>query len=190
MKDKIVIANRIPHDYYVVSGFGTSDVDYHTGSFHLALQDAGIETANIMKYSSVIPPTAVCHEGAPNIKFGEVMECIIAECTGLRGEWCYSGILWAELYNPAIGETLGSIVVERSLVVRHVDPEDVCHMVTNQNKLVNSLNASLQGLFDKYEKDGFELRNPKYVTNKGRVDKKYGTVLCALCFTSYIIERI
>ena len=71
----IVIGNRIPRDYFITKGVGESDITVHAGSYHLALKEAGIETANIMTYSSILPSIATEIE-RPIINHGEVMECV------------------------------------------------------------------------------------------------------------------
>ena len=53
-----IVGNRIPKDYFITSGIGQSDIAVHAGSYHLALKDAGIEMANIMTYSSILPGMA------------------------------------------------------------------------------------------------------------------------------------
>ena len=55
----ILIGNRIPKDYFITKGIGESDITTHAGSFHLALKEAGIETANIVTYSSIMPSIAI-----------------------------------------------------------------------------------------------------------------------------------
>ncbi len=54
----LVVGNRIPRDYFVTTGSGESDITVHAGSYHLALKSAGIEMANIMTYSSILPGIA------------------------------------------------------------------------------------------------------------------------------------
>ncbi|MFW6371856.1 MAG: pyruvoyl-dependent arginine decarboxylase, partial [Bacteroidota bacterium] len=58
LQSGLVIGNRIPKDYFITSGTGESDIAVHAGSYHLALKKAGIEMANIMTYSSILPQIA------------------------------------------------------------------------------------------------------------------------------------
>ena len=38
----MLLANRIPKDFFITSGIGESDLAIHAGSYHLALREAGI----------------------------------------------------------------------------------------------------------------------------------------------------
>jgi len=82
----MIISNRLPYEYFVTTGRGQSDagskgLPFETGSYDAALNDAGIENANIMVYSSVIPTEAKeisKEEGLGRIKWGQVIESIKA----------------------------------------------------------------------------------------------------------------
>ncbi len=57
------VGNRVPSKYFITHGAGESDagskfLPAETGSYDAALNDAGIENANIVKYTSVIPTEA------------------------------------------------------------------------------------------------------------------------------------
>ena len=54
----ILVGNRIPKDYFITKGTGESNIAIHAGSYHLALQQAGIEMVNIITYSSILPRIA------------------------------------------------------------------------------------------------------------------------------------
>jgi pyruvoyl-dependent arginine decarboxylase (PvlArgDC) len=62
MKD-IILGNRVPYEYFITSGSGEFDagskgLPYETGSYDEALTKAGIENANVIEYTSVIPTGA------------------------------------------------------------------------------------------------------------------------------------
>jgi hypothetical protein len=62
MKD-LILGNRVPYEYFITSGSGQSNVGseglpYETGSYDEALTKAGVENANIIEYTSVIPTGA------------------------------------------------------------------------------------------------------------------------------------
>src|SRR5699024_7217157 len=67
------IGNRVPETYFETTGSGESDVTIHAGSYHLALREAGIEMANIMTYSSILPATArrIAYPGRDAFTHGE-----------------------------------------------------------------------------------------------------------------------
>ena len=60
---ELILGNRVPYEYFITSGSGQSNVGseglpYETGSYDQALTKAGIENANIVEYTSVIPTGA------------------------------------------------------------------------------------------------------------------------------------
>jgi pyruvoyl-dependent arginine decarboxylase (PvlArgDC) len=64
MKNHTLFGNRVPHEYFITKGKGQSScgskgLPYETGSYDAALSDAGIEDANIIEYTSVMPPTSI-----------------------------------------------------------------------------------------------------------------------------------
>mgnify|MGYP001582426642 FL=1 len=74
----LLIGNRVPKDYFVTSGKGESDITIHAGSYHLALKEAGIESYNIMTYSSILPGIATEVPKPQGLVHGSVMESIMA----------------------------------------------------------------------------------------------------------------
>ena len=95
----LVIGNRIPRDFYTVKGTGESDITIHAGSYHLALKKAGIERANIMTYSSIMPAIAREIDKPYQMQHGEVMEVIMAAAHGNKGENVTAGIIYGWLYD-------------------------------------------------------------------------------------------
>ena len=60
---EIILGNRVPYEYFITYGSGQSNVGseglpYETGSYDAALTKAGIQNANIIEYTSVIPTGA------------------------------------------------------------------------------------------------------------------------------------
>ena len=52
-----IVGNRVPHKYFLTTGKGESDagskfLPAETGSYDAALNSAGIENANVIKYTS------------------------------------------------------------------------------------------------------------------------------------------
>ena len=55
-----ILGNRVPYEYFITQGKGESDVGskgfpYETGSYDAALFNAGIQNANVIEYTSVMP---------------------------------------------------------------------------------------------------------------------------------------
>ena len=94
MKD-LILGNRVPYEYFITSGSGESNVGsdglpYETGSYDEALTKAGIQNANIIEYTSVIPTQAKQiskEEGLKRLQWGEVLECIKAQTNGEKGKF-------------------------------------------------------------------------------------------------------
>jgi len=76
----LIIGNRIPKDYFITKGRGESDITFHAGSYHLALKEAGIESYNIMTYSSILPGVARLVKKPQSYTHGSVMETIMSVC--------------------------------------------------------------------------------------------------------------
>ena len=88
-----IVGNRVPHTYFLTTGHGESDagskhLPAETGSYDAALESAGIEDVNVVKYTSVMPTDAKeisKAKGIASIRWGEVMESIMAQSNGKKG---------------------------------------------------------------------------------------------------------
>ena len=169
--NKLIIGNRVPKDYFITSGAGESDITTHAGSFHLALKDAGIESANIITYSSILPAIAT-EKPKPQITHGEVMESIMAVANGSKGERLTAGIIIGWLYNKKTGEKFGGLVSE----FNGSFPEEV---------IKQQLKDSLQEIYENGFSDKYELKETKTIVKTFVSEKQYGTALVAICFSSY-----
>jgi len=170
---EIVIGNRIPMDYFITAGVGSSDNDRHAGSFHLALRDAGIENCNIIRYSSILPSIANKIDKRYPIIHGEVAECIIAEANGEIREQISAGIIYGWLYDEN-NNRYGGLVCERANNSSEID-------------LIKDLKTSLNELYvNGYSH--FDIRDIEIQTKSMVGDKKYNTVIVALVFQTYKIE--
>ena len=89
-----LFGNRIPMHYFVTSGNGDTDIGpgddpWETGSYDLALMEAGIENFNVVLYTSVLPPESVeisIDEARKFFHHGAVIEVIMASVNGEKGE--------------------------------------------------------------------------------------------------------
>lgn len=95
-----VFSNRIPKEYIITKGFGDTDLGagsnpWEVGSFAQARIMAQIETFNIMRYSSILPPESVeipIDTARKRYHPGAVMEAIIAQENGNKGESICAGV--------------------------------------------------------------------------------------------------
>jgi arginine decarboxylase len=167
-----IVGNRIPKDYFVTTGIGQSDVAIHAGSYHLALKDAGIEMANIMTYSSILPGMATEISKPSGITHGEVMETIMAVANGNRGERVSAGIIYGWLTEKKTGQHYGGLVCEHNGNYAEEELERLLH-------------SSIDELYTNGFEERFSLGNLNVIKRSFVPLKTYGTALVALCFTSY-----
>ncbi len=167
-----IVGNRIPKDYFVTTGIGESDIAIHAGSYHLALKDAGIEMANIMTYSSILPGLATEIPKPKNITHGEVMEAIMAVANGHKGERISAGIIYGWLNDKKTGERYGGLVCEHNGNYTEEELEQLLHLSINE--------LYINGFDNDYSLGKLNTIKRSFVPLK-----TYGTALVALCFTSY-----
>jgi len=170
--DGILVGNRIPKDYFETGGVGESDITIHAGSYHLALKAASIEMANIMTYSSILPRIAERHEKPLTIEHGAVMESIMSVSTVNKGERASAGIIYGWLYQKQTHQKYGGLVCEH-------------YGSYTEEELRALLRMSLDELYFNGFSDDYDLTEIRYLTESFVPQKKYGTALVALCFTSY-----
>jgi arginine decarboxylase len=167
-----IVGNRIPKDYFVSTGIGQSDITIHAGSYHLALKDAGIEMANIMTYSSILPGIAREIPKPSNLTHGEVMETIMAVSNGSKGERVSAGIAYGWLTERSSGQRYGGLVCEHNGNY----PEE---------ELERLLRSSINELYINGFEERFSLGDLNIIKSSFVPTKTYGTALVALCFTNY-----
>ena len=167
-----IVGNRIPKDYFVTTGIGESDIAIHAGSYHLALKDAGIEMANIMTYSSILPGIAREIAKPEVITHGEVMESIMAVSNGGRGERVSAGIAYAWLTDKSNGQKYGGLVCENNGNY-------------TEGELERLLRLSINELYTNGFEEKFFLGELNIIKRSFVPLKTYGSVLVALCFTNY-----
>lgn len=173
----ILVGNRVPKDYFVTKGTGQSNITVHAGSYHLALQQAGIERYNIMTYSSILPGIANRIEKPAQMTHGSVMESIMAVCTAEKGERATAGIIYGWLYDRETNEKYGGLVCEN-------------YGNFSETDIGNLLRASIDELYYNGFSDQYNLTDISLFTESFVPEKKYGTALVALCFTNYVYPLI
>lgn len=192
----LVLGNRVPYEYFMTKGKGESDagskfLPYETGSYDAALTMAGIQNANVIEYTSVMPTEAKeisKEEGLKRMQWGEVMEVIKAQANGEKGSTISSAVMITTVHDPN-GKYLGGFACEYS--------------GSDTRKVVEqSLEKSIEGMIERRGygsvKNGVKMYHDN-VTDKGYkihpgkifeyesldVKKKHGSVLTAICFVSY-----
>ncbi len=173
----LLIGNRIPRDFFEVEGSGESDVTIHAGSFHLALQNAGIERYNIMTYSSILPGIARKVPPPRQGMHGAVLESILSVSHAASGETATAGLIYAWLYDRVTGKRYGGLVCE------HNGSYPV-------EELYQKLQNSLRELYEEGFARQYELRDPTILWKSFVPSKRYGTALVGLCFSSYVYPLI
>lgn len=173
----LLVGNRIPKDYFITKGTGQSDITIHAGSYHLALKSAGIEKANIMTYSSILPSIATKIPKTDDYVHGAVMETIMAVANGVKGEQLTAGIIYGWLYNRQTNEKYGGLVCEHNGNYAREEIEVL-------------LRSSLSELYYNGFEEDYMLTDIELITESFIPDKKYGSALVALCFTNYIYPVI
>jgi arginine decarboxylase len=166
--------NRIPHEFFATKGSGCSEYAIHPGSYHMALNDAGISEFNILNYSSVLPSTAklVTLDEVDMPPYGSEMCTIMAVANGYYGEHISAGIIYAWMYtDDTCEEKVGGLVCELS---GYFDMEAL------EERLYTVLKDLHERTFAKYY-----LGEPIVSTESLTVDKRYGTALVALCILNY-----
>jgi pyruvoyl-dependent arginine decarboxylase (PvlArgDC) len=168
---------RIPHQFFETKGIGQSNDSQYPTSYHLALMDAGIETMNIMTYSSIIPKNAQLIK-MPNRdwfveeNFGGVLESIMAVHHGTKSQLISAGLMYNDLFKEN-GEKVGSIVVER-------------HGNFSKDAVEERLYQSIYELKNKsFSHYNWNENNFRSLISSFEVDEQFGTALVALCFINY-----
>ena len=174
---KFLVGNRIPKEYFITKGAGESNIAIHAGSYHLALKKAGIETCNIMTYSSIMPKNSKQIKQQKQFIHGEVMESIMAVAHSKKGKRATAGVIYGWLYDKKTKEKYGGLVCEHN--------GEYPLKEINQ-KLKESLNELYINGFDKK----YDLKKIKIITKTIVPKKEFGTALVGICFVSYEIPII
>lgn len=177
MNETKLLGNRIPRDYFITKGAGESDITIHAGSFHLALKEAGIERANIMSYSSIMPGIAREIKQPIDYAHGEVMESILSVGNCHKGERISVGIIHGWLYNKRTQDRMGGLVCERQGDYSIDELEEQLHL-------------SLQELYSNGFDEDYDLRDIRIDTETISPKKEYGTALVAICFVNHVYPQM
>jgi arginine decarboxylase len=169
----VVIGNRIPRSFFWTSGTGESDITVHAGSFHLALKQAGIESYNIMSYSSIMPGIATEVERPEKPVHGAVLEAITAVANAKKGKRATAGIIVGWLYDKSTEQRYGGLVCEYNGSLTEAGAK-------------KSLRSSLNELFTNGFSENHDLKDIRMSTRSIVPKKRFGTALVAIGFTDYV----
>ena len=194
----IILGNRVPYEYFRTKGKGESDagsegLPYETGSYDAALFEAGIQNANVIEYTSVMPTDSKQiskEEGLKRLQWGEVLECIKAQSNGKKGSKISAAVMTTSVIDPK-GKYLGGFAVEYSGSGTKQDAEaSLAESVTGiierrgYGKLKGGGNLIMYK--DNVTDNGYKI-HPGTIFEYENLDvkKKHGSVFTAICFVSY-----
>jgi arginine decarboxylase len=186
LADEAVFGPRIPQNYFVTTGVGQTDLGrgidpWETGSYDLALMDAGIENFNIVTYTSVLPPEAKeipLAQAQKHFHHGAVLETIMAAINGRQGDVLTAGVGRIQVRRKSDGKHIGGFAAEYR---GH----------GNKKAAAKILEQSLSGIFKRrYDPAQYEAYDQKLNLVSFEVKKKWGTALAAIGFVNYIFPRI
>jgi arginine decarboxylase len=153
-------------NYFVTSGKGQSNLlssNNETTSYDSAIVNAGLPNINIVTVSSMIPPNSIEIKGF-NYRWGEIVFCIMARKDSTRGKFISCALMIAEVYQ--FGKLLGSFVLEYS----------------GSGSEETAKRDLLAQLKEMAERRGVVSRVKRFIYNSLKVNKRFGTVLCLVCF--------
>jgi arginine decarboxylase len=201
--DNLIFGCRIPYNYFTTIGGGEANVGggdddaaFETGSYDAALNDANIEDFNIIKYTSVIPSQSIevtLNEAKKSFVMGSVLETIMAQKNGVKGEKITAAVLLTAIYKKVKDKPvyMGSYAVEYS---GQASPEEarsiLCKNATNlciRRRFGSIKNSKIIKFNEKMLTDkNYILHADKFIVKSMTVKKQFGTVLAAIGFISYI----
>lgn len=185
-----VFGNRIPKDYFVTAGKGDTDIGpgddpWETGSYDLALMDAGIENFNVMLYTSVLPPESKeisIEEARKFFHHGAVVEVIMASVNGVKGNTLCTGVGRIQVKRKSDGKHIGGFAAEYEKVHKSRISIEKAEELTNK-----MLHISLMGEVNRrYNSDEYEFFGETHKVSCFKVKNKFGTSLVALAWVNYI----
>lgn len=193
----LIMGNKIPAEYFYTKGHGQSNYGgkgqpYEAGSYDAALNMAKIEQANVMFYTSLIPPGAeevTRAKGVNSITWGRVIDCIMAKFNGTHGQKITASVLATAIYNDQ-GKFMGHFACEYAGYGSEEDAiETLLHDVTEmieRRGWGTPLSTARMRKLTKTSK-GWSFKPERIHSETLKVTKKYGSVLAAICFTKYYV---
>lgn len=191
-----LFGNRIPKHYFVTSGSGDTDIGpgedpWETGSYDIALMEAGIANFNVVPYTSVLPPESVeisIDEARKFFHHGAVIEVIMASVNGEKSDTLCTGVGRIHVRRISDGEQIGGFAAEYE---KKYNDSETISIEEAKEEAVKMLNISLMGECNRrYNSDEYEFFDESFAVNCFEVQDLYGTSLVALCWVSYIYPQL
>ena len=190
-----LLGNRLPYEYFITQGKGESNagskgLPYETGSYDAALFDAGIQNANVIEYTSVMPTESKeisREEGLKRLQWGEVLECIKAQANGKRGSKISAAVITTSVTDPN-GKYLGGFACEYSgSGTKEEAGKSLMDSIVGMIERRGYGNMKNPSLFkDNITDKGYNIHPGKhFVYEDLKVSKQHGSVFTAICFLSY-----
>ena len=194
----IILGNRVPYEFFITQGKGESNagskgLPYETGSYDAALFNAGIQNANVIEYTSVMPTESkeiTKEEGLKRLQWGEVIECIKAQANGKRGSKISAAVITTSVTDPK-GKYLGGFACEYSGSGTKEDAEQsllqsIVGMIERRGYGVMKSPGTMQMYKDNITDKGYKIHPGKnFVYEYLNVKEEHGSVFTAICFVSY-----
>lgn len=191
-----LLGNRLPYEYFITQGKGESNagskgLPYETGSYDAALFNAGIQNANVIEYTSVMPTESKeisREEGLQRLQWGEVLECIKAQANGKRGSKISAAVITTSVTDPK-GKYLGGFACEYSGSGTKEDAgkslmDSIVGMIERRGYGIMKNPSLFQ---DNITDKGYKIHPGKhFVYEDLKVTKEHGSVFTAICFVSYM----
>ena len=187
--------NKIPHKYFYTKGSGESNyggkgLPYEAGSYDAALNKARIEQCNMMFYTSLLPPTSkeiTRAQGIKTIKWGNVMDSIMAVMNGTKGQTITASIMVTQLYDPK-ATFMGSFACEYAGYGSETEAletliHDIDEMIERRGWGVPKNVTKLYKL--NQTSKGYKFKPARFHSKTLKIKKRFGTALSAICFTEY-----
>jgi arginine decarboxylase len=199
----IILGNRVPYEYFITQGKGESNagskgLPYETGSYDAALFNAGIQNANVIEYTSVMPTESkelTKEEGLKRLQWGEVLECIKAQANGKRGSKISAAVITTSVTDPR-GKYLGGFACEYSGSGTKEEAEQsllqsIVGMIERRGYGVMKESGKMQLYKDNVTDNGYKIHPGKnFVYEYLDVKEEHGSVFTAICFVSYRFPTI
>lgn len=205
--NKFYTLSRLPIEYFLTCGSGESDYGKgelgdaasEAGSYDAALREANIHNYNIIKYTSLVPKKAKkisIKKGKSQLKWGSVLECILSQKNGKKGEKITAGLLITDITSPT-GNHLGSFACEYQgsdsiKIAKEVLLADLSQMVERRGygKIKLRLKTDIITKKKSMKTEKGYTCNPRHFLAKSlKVKKNFGTVITALCYTKFEWEE-
>jgi len=196
--------SRLPIEYFKTAGQGQASYgSYETASWDAALREAKISDQNVLLYTSLVPKEAVeisRREGRKKLKWGNVLEAIIAKTNAKKGEMCTAALMLTKVFAPN-GEYLGIFADEYSSTTGDLEDgkqnliEAATGMMERRGygkpskktlKLIDKRGPEIVDQRVKIEtSNGHVYHVHDYFGRSFKVKKKFGSALAGVCFTKF-----